>query len=224
MTVAPHTSPAPTAPSTTRAPGFERARARRFGERERHARGARVAELADAVEHPLPLDPQPLGDRGEDARSWPGGRRTGRRPPSPSPARASTSQGRARQLVDGHQERLVAVHLQHRRSRAWRGSSRRRRRRCRARTARSARRRPGETTSAPAPSPNSGAVRRSSKSMKRVRISAPITSTLRARPASIQRGRVRERGERARARGADVDRRRRRRAQLVRDDRRRPRA
>src|SRR5271155_1222814 len=43
-----------------------------------------------------------------------------------------------------------------------------------------------ETTIAPAPSPNSGAVRRSSKSTKRVRISAPITSTWRARPASTQ--------------------------------------
>ncbi len=45
-TVAPHTSPAPTAPSTTVAPGAKRAGAGGLAERERHARGAGVAEPA----------------------------------------------------------------------------------------------------------------------------------------------------------------------------------
>jgi hypothetical protein len=43
----------------------------------------------------------------------------------------------------------------------------------------------GPSTTAPAPSPNSAAVLRSSKSVRRVRISAPISSTRSARPDSI---------------------------------------
>ena len=43
-----------------------------------------------------------------------------------------------------------------------------------------------ETTTAPAPSPNSTQVLRSCQSMCRVRISAPISSTLRAKPLATK--------------------------------------
>ena len=112
ITVAPQTRPAPTAPRTTVAPSWSAPTRTASPRAMRHARGAGVAEAGDAVEYALGRDAEPLGDSGEDApvglvvdeQVDVGELRAGE---------LEHPRGGAGHLLDGHQERVVAFHLEH---------------------------------------------------------------------------------------------------------------
>ena len=153
------------------------------------------------------VEPEPLADRGEDARVGlvvdeqvdvvERRARAARRASSVASDRRRTAS--LERLVAVHLERAVAVLGVDRGRAAAVGAQQDRPDAARGRRA-------GPTTAAPAPSANSAAVLRSSRSVTRLRRSAPITSTRSARAALDLRRGERERGEEAGAGGVDVDR------------------
>ena len=179
-------------------PGGEPAVAPRPLERERHARGGRVAERADAVDEALGVDAEPLRERGEDPRVRlvvdeqvdlvefdARGRHADTRRLGEPPHRLL--------------ERLVAVHREEAASRGRRRSAPAWPPSAPSATGPISPGAPAVQRIAPAPSPNSAAVLRSSGSTWRDMISAPITSACCEAPdASIPARRRARRGSRCR--------------------------
>ncbi len=112
ITVAPQLTPAPKAPSSTRAPWRQPAGALGLGERQRDRRRRGVAELGDRVDHPLRHEPEPFADRAQDPRV---GLVVDEEVDvvERQPRQGDRLGGRGGHQVDGVAEGLVALHLDH---------------------------------------------------------------------------------------------------------------